>query len=209
MLEYDSIMRRKDQRARREQLVEAARAVMADRGAVAIRVKDVADRAGVSASSLLYYYPDFEELLFAVARDAIDRYTEERAAAVRREPDPLGRLRTAIRLGVPTGPDDEQSRILYELDAFTGTSAGFAVLSTGFFDRQVSLYESIFEYGRVAGAFRLDCPPVDLARQMIGLEDGLGLQVVIGHPLLDSAEAERLLLAFALRAVGAGDTVGA
>ena len=44
---------------------------------------------------------------------------------------------------------------------------------------------------------------------MIGLEDGLGLQVVIGHPLLDSAEAERLLLAFALRAVGAGDTVGA
>ena len=82
------IMRRKDQRARREQLVEAARAVMAERGAVAIRVKDVAERAGVSPSSLLYYYPDFEELLFAVARDAIDRYTEERAAAVRREPRP-------------------------------------------------------------------------------------------------------------------------
>ena len=73
----------------------------------------------------------------------------------------------------------------------------------------MSLYESIFEYGQAAGAFRLECPPVDLARQVIGLEDGLGLQVVIGHPLLDSAEAERLLLAFALRAVGAGDTVGA
>jgi AcrR family transcriptional regulator len=201
-------MRRKDQRARREQLIEAARAVMAERGAVGIRVKDVADRAAVSPSSLLYYYPDFEELLFAVARDAIDRYTEQRAAAVRDEPDPLGRLRTAIRLGVPTGPGDEESRILDELDAYTGTSAGFAALTTSFFDRQVSLYESIFEYGQAAGKFRLEAAPHDLARQMIGLEDGLGLQVVIGHPLVDCAEAERLLLSFALRSAGVAGVAG-
>lgn len=201
-------MRRKDQRARREQLIKAARAVMVERGAVGVRVKDVADRARVSPSSLLYYYPDFEELVFAVARDAIERYTEQRAAAVRDEPDPLRRLRTAIRLGVPTGPGDEQSRILYELDAYTGTSPGFAVLTTSFFDRQVALYESIFEYGRAAGTFRLETAPLDLARQMIGLEDGLGLQVVIGHPLIDCAEAERLLLSFALPAVGAAADPG-
>ena len=51
--------------------------------------------------------------------------------------------------------------------------------------------------------------PRRIGAYLVETEDGLGLQVVIGHPLLDSAEAERLLLAFALRAVGAGDTVGA
>lgn len=181
---------------------------MAERGAVGVRVTDVAARAGVSSSSLLYYYPDFEELLFEVARDAIDRYTEQRAAAVRAEEEPLERLRVAIRLGVPTGPGDVESRILYELDAFTGVSAGFAALSTSFYDRQVSLYESIFDYGVASGTFTLAAPPLDLARQLIALEDGLGLQVVIGHPQIDAAEAERLLLGFAAGAVGAGAATG-
>lgn len=201
-------MRRKDQRARREQLVAAARTVMAERGAVGVRVTDVAARAGVSSSSLLYYYPDFEELLFEVARDAIDRYTEQRAAAVRAEQEPFARLRVAIRLGVPIGPEDVESRILYELDALTGVSAGFAALSTSFYDRQVSLYESIFDYGVASGVFSLATPPLDLARQLIALEDGLGLQVVIGHPQIDAAEAERLLLAFAAGAVGAAAATG-
>jgi len=35
------------------------------------------------------------------------------------------------------------------------------------------------------------------------MEDGLGLQVVIGHPGLDSAEAERILLRHASAVTGA------
>ncbi len=36
----------------------------------------------------------------------------------------------------------------------------------------------------------------------MALEDGLGLQVVIAHPAIDSAEAERILLRFAGMATG-------
>ena len=194
-------MRQKNQAERRRQLAAAAREVLLERGAVGVRVKDVADRAGVSSSSLLYYYPDFEHLLFEVARDAIDRYTEHRAEAVRGLDDPLERLRLAIHLGVPTGPDDEESRILYELDAFTG-SPGFASLTTSFFDRQVALYEVVFEYGSARAGFELSARAVDLARAMIALEDGLGLQVVIGHPVIDADEAEGILVRFAAAAAG-------
>ena len=204
-------MRQKNQEARRAQLAAAAREVLLERGAVGVRVKDVAGRAGVSPSSLLYYYPEFEELLFEVARDAIDRYAEHRAEAVRRLSDPLERLRLAIHLGVPTGPDDEESRILYELDAFTGTRPGFASVSTSFFDRQVALYEAVFESGSAGGDFELSGRAVDLARAMIALEDGLGLQVVIGHPAIDSSAAEGILVRFAATAVGitAADLNGA
>ena len=77
----------------------------------------------------------------------MSRYAERRADAVRGLADPARQLRVAISLGVPTGPDDEDSRLLYELDAMTGASKLFATLSAAFFDRQVMLYERVLERG--------------------------------------------------------------
>jgi AcrR family transcriptional regulator len=195
-------MRRKDQAARRAQLAEAGRRVLLERGAVGLRVKDIAERAGIAPSSVLYYYPRIDELMMDVSRDAIERYAERRAQQVRRLSDPTEQLRLAIHLGVPTGPDDEDSRLLYELDAFTGTSKAFAVMSSSFFDRQALLYEHVLSSGEAQGAFALAAPAQTIARALVGLEDGLGLQVVIGHPGLDSAEAERILLDYASTATG-------
>lgn len=167
-----------------------------------LRVKDVAERAGLVPSSVLYYYPRIEDLLLEVARDAIDRYAERRAREVREVDDPVEQLRLAIHLGVPTGPDDEESRLLYELDALTGTSPAFAMMSTSFFDRQALLYEYVLESGTARGAFELTQPAQSLARGLVALEDGLGLQVVIQHPGVDGAEAERILLRYASMATG-------
>src|SRR3954466_9209226 len=111
-------MRRKDQAVRRKQLAEAARQVLLERGAVGVRVKDIAERAGIAPSSVLYYYPRLDELMIEVTRDAMERYAERRSRSVRALDDPRKQLRLAIGLGVPTGPDDEESRLLYELDAF-------------------------------------------------------------------------------------------
>jgi AcrR family transcriptional regulator len=196
------MMRRKNQASRRAQLAEAGRQVLLERGAVGLRVKDIAERAGIAPSSVLYYYPRIDELMMEVSRDAIERYAERRAQQVRELDDPTAQLRLAIELGVPTGPDDEDSRLLYELDAFTGTSQAFAVMSSSFFDRQAMLYEYILESGAARGDFTLSGPASTLARGIVALEDGLGLQVVIGHPGLDSAEAERILLAYAEAATG-------
>jgi AcrR family transcriptional regulator len=195
-------MRRKDQAARRAQLARAARDVLLERGAVGVRVKDIAERAGLAPSSVLYYYPDLDDLLLDVSRDAMHRYAERRAEAVRELSEPADQLRLAIRLGVPTGPDDAESRLLYELDAFTGSSAAFGVLTSAYFDRQVMLYETVLEAGAARGDFDLAEPATVIARGLVALEDGLGLQVVIAHPAIDSAEAERILVAFASAATG-------
>jgi AcrR family transcriptional regulator len=190
-------MRRKDQTRRRRQLAQAARHVLLERGAVGVRVKDIAERAGLSPASVLYYYPQLDELLLEVSHDAMNRYAERRAEAVRELDDPAAQLRLAIHLGVPTGPDDEESRLLYELDAFTGSSRLFEMLSVSFFDRQAVLYQSVLERGAARGDFALVGPAESVARGLVALEDGLGLQVVIGHPALDRAEAEGILLRYA------------
>ena len=169
---------------------------MLERGAVGIRVKDIADRAGIAPSSVLYYYPRIEELLLEVSRDAIDRYAERRSRQVRLLDDPTDQLRLAIHLGVPTGPDDEESRLLYELDALTGSSPAFAMMTTSFFDRQALLYQYVLERGVDQRRFQLTQPAETVARGLVALEDGLGLQVVLQHPGIDSAEAERILLRY-------------
>jgi AcrR family transcriptional regulator len=192
--------RRQDQR--RRQLTEAARRVLLERGAVGLRVKDVAERAGLAPSTVLYYYPEIADLLLEVGSAAMSRYAERRGDAVRSIDDPVDRLRLAIHLGVPSGPDDEESRLLYEIDALTGTSSAFDALSAGFFDRQVALYEGILEAGRATHAFELGAPAPRLARGLVAMEDGLGLQVVIGHPAIESADAERILLGYAGLATG-------
>jgi AcrR family transcriptional regulator len=177
--------------------------VLLERGAVGLRVKDIAERAGITPSSVLYYYPRLDELMMEVSREAMERYAERRTREVRALDDPVRQLRLAIRLGVPTGPDDEESRLLYELDAFVGSSTAFRVLSSSFFDRQALLYEHVLESGEASGAFELAAPAGSLARGLVAMEDGLGLQVVVGHPGLDSAEAERILVRHASAVTGA------
>ena len=196
-------MRPKNQGARREQLKAAARVVLLRRGAVALRVKDIAEEAGMAPSSVLYYYPDIADLLLDVARGAMERYAEERATTVREVDGARARLRLAIGLGVPTGPEDEDSRLLYEIDALTGTSPAFRILSAAFFDRQVHLYESLIEAGETAGELEPAASPISIARGLVAMEDGLGLQVVLGHGGIDQRAARRILLEYAGALVGA------
>jgi AcrR family transcriptional regulator len=196
-------MRPRNQAERRRQLANAGRRVLLERGAVGLRVKDVAERAGIAPSSVLYYYPRLDELMIEVSREAMERYAERRSTRVRAIDDPVAQLRLAISLGVPTGPDDDDSRLLYELDAFVGSSPAFRVLSSAFFDRQVTLYEQVLEGGAARGVFELAGPASSLARGIVAMEDGLGLQVVIGHPGLDSAAAEGILLGHASAVTGA------
>jgi AcrR family transcriptional regulator len=196
-------MRPRKQAERRRQLANAGRHVLLERGAVGVRVKDIAERAGITPSSVLYYYPRIDELMMEVSREAMERYAERRSRQVRLLDDPVGQLRLTVHLGVPTGPDDEDSRLLYELDAFIGSSPAFRVLSSSFFDRQVQLYQQVLESGAARGVFRLGTDADSLARGMVAMEDGLGLQVVVGHPGLDSAEAERILLRHASAVTGA------
>ena len=196
-------MRRRNQAQRRQQLARAARQVLLERGAVGLRVKDVAERAGLAPSSVLYYYPNLDELLIEVSRGAIERFTERRAAAVRRLDSARDQLRLAIHLGVPSGPDDVDSRILYELDAFTGSSPAFGILTASYFDRQAVLYESILDAGARTGDFELTADALTIARGLVGMEDGLGLQVVIAHPAIDRSVAEEILVRYAETAIGA------
>jgi AcrR family transcriptional regulator len=108
MCSKPSLRERKKARTR-QALVEAALRLFAERGYEATTVADIAEAAEVSPRTFFAYFPAKEDVLFANARDRIERL---RVALARRAPDES--FRDALRraagevVGPPTFDADAQ-----------------------------------------------------------------------------------------------------
>jgi AcrR family transcriptional regulator len=189
--------RPRDQAERRRQLVAATERVILTRGAANVRLRDVAEEAGLSSGAVLYYFDELEHLLAETRQRATDRFCLQREEAVDACDDPRDQLRAAIRCGLPTGPDDDLVRLIYELDGQAMRDRSYDMASRAYFDRQVAVYQPVLRAGQVAGVFSLAAPVRDIARNLVALEDGLGYYVVVPGTGFDRATAEALVVSYA------------
>jgi AcrR family transcriptional regulator len=194
------VARPKRQHERRAQLVEIARQLVVERGVVALRLTDVAKRAGLSPASVLYYFSALSELLKEVQDQAVERFCSARAEVARQEKDPRRRLVAMIRSGLPTGQDDELCRLLYELGTVARRDPAYATRYLDLYHRQVALYLGILEAGSALGVFDLASDSETIARNLVVLEDGYGLHMLMAVATFDVPTAERLLLSYAATA---------
>lgn len=192
--------RPRNQTRRRHELVSAASALVARNGLSSVRLRDVADAAGVTSSAVLYYYENLDELFTAAYDRAIDRFCREREQAVASIADPAQRLGTAIRMAIPSGPDDDEIRLLYELEPLAFRYPACAALMSAYIERQVAMYATILEIGAATGVFVLAHEARTLARNLISLEDGQGLYVLLGRD--EPHEVERRILDYLAAATG-------
>ncbi|OFW60309.1 MAG: hypothetical protein A2133_10140 [Actinobacteria bacterium RBG_16_64_13] len=194
--------RKKDQTARREQLTEAAQRAIVRHGAASVRVEDVAHEAGVSPNTVRYYYSDVDELLHDAHRQAIQRFYTNRMVQARAIPDPVERLVATIDSGVASGPDDPETRLLWEGTQRAGGSELFSVLMTTLYKQQELLYENILELGVAAGAFTLKADVRTVAQTLVALEDICGIRMMQNDPTFDRAVAKGMVLAYARLVTG-------
>jgi AcrR family transcriptional regulator len=99
--------------ANRARLIEAAYAVLTERGYEATSIKAVAQAAGVAPGLIHYYFASKEELLAAVVEDAAERYAEE-MRQLRESLPPARALAAAIaarKRRVKSEPDRERLRV--------------------------------------------------------------------------------------------------
>jgi AcrR family transcriptional regulator len=184
--------RPRDQTRRRNELVAATRRVVARKGMADVRLRDVAEAAGLTPGAVLYYFDGLDELFFTAYERAIERFCKEREEAIAAIDDPRRALGEALRLGVPTGAGDVEIRMLYEFEAVAFRSQACADLMAAYIERQVVMYAGILERGEAAGTFELGGRPRDLARNLIALEDGHGVYVLTGQ--VAPKEVVRMLL---------------
>lgn len=195
--------RTKNQGERRRQIVAAAQRAVVKRGLAGVRLRDVADEAGLTAGAVLYYYDELETLLLEAHHRAIERFCRDREAAVDAAADPREKLVAAVRAGLPTGPDDELVRMLYEFEGPAFRNRTFGALNHAYFERQVGIYHAILATGQATGIFRLTAAARVIARNLVALEDGYGFYVVLEDSDIDTAGAEQLILSYAQSATGA------
>jgi AcrR family transcriptional regulator len=193
--------RPRDQSRRRHELLTAATDVVARKGIGSTRLRDVAEAAGITPGAVLYYYESLDDLFFAAYERGVDRFCREREEAIAALDDPVAQLRTAAHLGIPRGPQDTDIRLLYEFESVAFRSRPCAALMHGYVERQVAMYAALLEHGARAGAFRLTSSARVIARNLVALEDGLGVYVLTGHR--SPAEVEQLVLDYAQTSTGA------
>jgi AcrR family transcriptional regulator len=194
--------RPRDQKQRREQLVQATERAVLRRGLGSVRLRDVAEEAGLTSAAVLYYYDEVHELLVETHRRAVERFCSQREDAADAIEDYRERLVVAVRGGLPTGPDDTLVRLLYQFDSQGMTDPAYGAHSRAYFERQVAIYHSILVAGSAAGVFRLTAPARTIARNLVALEDGYGYYVAVPGTGVDAATAERYILSYAEAATG-------
>jgi AcrR family transcriptional regulator len=194
--------RKKNQTARREQLTDAAQRAIAEHGAASVRVEHVALKAGVSPNTVRYYFNDVDELLREAHRKAIERFYTKRMDRAHAIEDPIERLVATIESGVASGPDDLETRLVWEGTRLAGESELCSVMMTTLYKQQELLYESILELGAAAGVFKLTDDIQRIARTLVALEDICGIRMMQNDASFDQTEGKRMVLAYARLATG-------
>jgi TetR/AcrR family transcriptional regulator, fatty acid metabolism regulator protein len=161
---------------KREELIKATYHVVAEKGYSAVTLQDIAERAGVSKGSTLYYFATKEELFLGALEWIIERVHARIGEAVAAVDDPVEKVRAAIGAIFANAQESRQFFLAYSDFVSLGTrNKRFHDLNARFYHGCCNLDREIIEAGISAGRFRnLD---VDEASSMMrALVDGLMLQ---------------------------------
>ncbi|MFF2772854.1 TetR/AcrR family transcriptional regulator [Streptomyces bacillaris] len=174
--------RPKEQTKRRDQLIAAASSAVLRHGASGLRLADIAEEAGLTSASVLYYYPDVRELYTAAFAQGGEEYIALREAHVQAADSPEAKLAACMRSGIPwPGHAEETSRLLYELTPVVLRNDAAAAEHVALIARQAALYERVLRECEASGRFRLRQPAGVLARGFVALEEGFGVDVLVGE----------------------------
>jgi AcrR family transcriptional regulator len=181
---------------RRERLLKAAQRAVVMHGAD-VRLKDIADMAGLTSGAVLYHFPDVQTLLVEANRAVMERFIDNRMKAVQGLSSPAEKLVVTIDSGLPVDSDDEDVKLLCALGGAASRYPVYAAMLTSLYDRQVVMYQVILESGAAAGVFRLRGSSETIGRNIVALEDAYGYRMAARHATIDHAVATELILEYA------------
>ncbi|MGW4050191.1 TetR/AcrR family transcriptional regulator [Streptomyces sp. NPDC004779] len=193
------VARKGGKEARRAELGRAVERALVARGLEGLRLRDVAEEAGVTSAAVLYY-GDLDALVHAAYQQAIERYSRQREQAATAFDDASRQLAACIEQGVASGPDDTLTRLLFEYWPRCLRDAKAAALDSALTERQIAVYSGILVLGQAQGHFTLQDPPRLLAASFVAMEDGYQMELLAGRR--SRAEVITALRAYARAVTG-------
>ena len=181
---------------RKVDALDAAAAVIAERGADAARFVDVAGQSGVPVSSLQYYFGSREDLVVAAFRHASETELVALTAQLATRDDPWDQIAFVIDdalRGYRPG-DDVAGRLWIEAWLFGLRDDEMRADVNRDYATWQQLIEVAIETGVANGRFVTTRSPRSIAIIILALLDGVGLRLVAHDPLLSYDDAAAILI---------------
>lgn len=158
--------------------MSAASELIRTKGVEGIRVRQIADLAGMSAGSVLYHFPQTEDLILRVHAVAVDEYLAERGRAVAGHATASRSLLAALAVGLPgDGANDRTIELMVEMHSIAQRSPAHQELLRQLFDRELELQMNIIAAGASSGELQPQRPLAEAATVLLVLENGLALHL--------------------------------
>ncbi|WP_200424346.1 TetR/AcrR family transcriptional regulator [Streptomyces sp. NE5-10] len=163
----------------RERAMRAAISVIAEKGTAALRMSDIAARAGMSTGHILYHFGKKDRLLLEVLAWSQEDLWARFRHAVDRAASPVEKLDLFVRFYLPVHQDDDRYALWTQVLAQRHDEAGREIL-TELLDGWDQRLEAIVREGRDLGHFAdVDLPEFTI--RAVAMLSGLAEDVMFGR----------------------------
>jgi AcrR family transcriptional regulator len=182
-------------RHNRSDILDAASEVMIFRGYGATRYSDVAEASGVPVASLQHHFPTLGVLRREALRNKVRAELTSLAEQVGMIDDPWERIYHILVTSISLEPARRRGGWVLWLEYYRAAAHDHELAEDC---REVtamwlSLLTECVADGAEAGLFRLDATPQELALELHGMLDGLGMRLAVEHPPEEAARAITVL----------------
>lgn len=181
---------------RREQILRSASHTIAQRGIKSLRIADVAADAGLSPGIIHYYFTNKQSLTRAAFERNFERSLARRAAILNSNEAAPQKLRSVVDAFLP---DDDETveawHVWAELWVEGLHDPDLQALNERAYGEWRSIISMIIRAGQGAGQIEQG-NPVELANMLVGMLDGLALQVLVGSRDMTIAAMRRTCHSF-------------
>jgi AcrR family transcriptional regulator len=189
---------------RRVQLLDAALAVIAERGFPDTRIADVAARAGTSPALVIYYFKTRDQLLTEAIRLSEDRWYAEGTQRITTLPTAARRLEELVAMSClpeAEGDDAVSWSVWLDLWAQSARHPDVAAVRMEFDEHWRRTIADLVADGQQAGEFAA-VDPDDFAVSLSAMLDGFAVQIALEDPVVDQSRAFSLSMQYASAELG-------
>jgi AcrR family transcriptional regulator len=182
---------------RRKEILEAACAAIAERGFAAVRISDIAARAGTSTGTVHYYFASKEDVLHQALRYAFEQSLDRQMTELGKLRSPRRRLVRLIELNLPEDPEVRQEWIVWmEFWIEALHRPDLRPVNEELYGHWRRLVAAIIEQGQQDGSLDASVHAEDLANRLVALIDGLAIQVLLHSEQMPIRTMRRLCIEF-------------
>ena len=186
--EFQVLSRAMNTTDRKSNIIEAAMDVLYDKGFCALKIRDVALRADVSAGLICHHYDTKHGLLLEVVRHAVTAYSEQSALVAAQDLSPNDKVLALVRMALaPEQSNKRLSRVWLTLYYMAGSDDEFHAELLRYQQINLEMITSA-----ISSLFPSEAVP-NKARLIVALIDGVWLQHATQAGTVDLGVAQDLV----------------